>query len=361
MSFQTLLTNHTPFASEKFVLPTPDGQEAVLIVLAATFEAKGGASLAPCEKQPPVLAEDLYAGDPASSSLLAENELALSKRLVDVVVVGTAYAPRGKPAEKVAIGLQIGDVNKSLWVSGHRIWALRSPTRPVPFEKMPIRYERAFGGTNPQNGNSFRSNPVGVGFKGAVSNDALKAAIPNVEYADATVQSPSDQPRPAGLTPIARSWAPRASFGGTYDDKWLDNRWPLLPLNFDSRFNQITPPDQQSATIRGGERIRLVHLTPDGLWEFALPRLDVPVQLVYDKRDAVGALRLDTVVIEPDARRVRMTSRLCLVTERGTGLLREIVLGHVTRGWLTSMRQRKTYLDFGRTGGANRGVPSYHL
>jgi hypothetical protein len=361
MSFQTLLTNHTPFAAEKFVLPTPDGQEAVLIVVAATFEAKPGASLVPSDNQSPILVEDIYAGDPTTASLLAENELALVKRLVDVVVVGTAYAPRGKPAEKVAIGVQIGDINKSLLVSGHRVWALRSPTRPVAFERMPIRYERAFGGASPQNGTLFRANPVGVGFKGAVSNDALKAAIPNIEYPDATMNGPSDQPRPGGLTPIARSWIPRVSFGGTFDAKWLEHRWPLLPTDFDIRFNQIVPPDQQSATIKGGERARLIHLTPDGSWEFTLPLLDVPVHLVYDKRDAVGALRLDTIVVEPDHRRVRMTSRLSLVTERGSGLLREIVLGHVTRGWLTSMRKRKTYLDFAHTGGGNRNVPCYRL
>jgi hypothetical protein len=359
MSFQALLTNHTPFAADRFVLLTPDGQEAVLVVLAATFEAGRGGALAPSETQPAVLAEDVYLGAPGSSSLLAENELALAKERVDVIVVGTAYAPRGQPTSKVAVGVQVGDVNKALWVSGHRIWALRSPTRPVPFEEMPIRYERAFGGTNPQNGASFAGNPVGVGFKGAASRDDLKTQIPNVEYPDDAIRGPSDHPRPAGLTPIARSWKPRVTFAGTYDDRWLEGRWPLLPTDFDLRFNQIAPPDQQSATLSGGERGRLIHLTPDGLWDFTLPRLDVPVHLVYDARDAVGTLRLDTIVLEPDARRVRMTARLCLVTERGTGLLREIVVGHVTRGWLTSLRKRKIYLDPRHTGGALRDRPSY--
>jgi hypothetical protein len=146
---------------------------------------------------------------------------------------------------------------------------------------------------------------------------------------------------------------------GTYDGQWLGARWPLLPDNFDDRFNQIAPVDQQSRTIAGGERVRLTHLTPDNLWEFALPRLDVPVHLVYDKGSATGVLRLDTVVIEPDRRRVRMTARLCLVTERGTGLLREIVLGHMTRAWLRGMNARKRYLDFGHTAGADRRAPSY--
>ena len=74
---QAVLTNHTPFAADRFVLPTPDGQEAVLVVLAATLETGRGGVLAPAEVQPAVLAEDFYAGSPGSSSLLAENELPL--------------------------------------------------------------------------------------------------------------------------------------------------------------------------------------------------------------------------------------------------------------------------------------------
>jgi hypothetical protein len=357
MSFQTVLSNRTPFAAGKFVLVDPNGQEAVLVVLAATFEGERE-RLTLADEQPAPFVEDLYAGDPAGSSLLQENELALAKPRVDVVVIGTAHAPGGKPAERVPVELRVGDVRKALWVSGYRGWAMRSPSKAVPFTAMPMQYEHAFGGVSPK-GVVFDENPVGVGFMGAVSRDKVKAEIPNIEYPDAMIRSPSDKSRPAGLGPVARWWQPRVAFAGTYDEQWKETRWPILPTDFDPRFNQIAPADQQSATLVGGESARLMNLTPDGIWEFRVPRLQVPVRLIYDTRDDRANLRLDTITLEPERRRVRLTARLSVTTVRGPDALREIVLGHMTRGWLIGLRTRKRYLDFGGTHGADRSTPPY--
>jgi hypothetical protein len=359
MSFQAVLTNHTPFPAEKFVLMDRDGQEAVLVVLAATFEAPPAGELTVAEEQGELLVEDVYSDDPASSSLLIENELALEKPRVDVVVRGTAYAPRGRPAEQVPIELRLGDIRKALWVTGHRVWSFRSLSRPHPFAEMPVTYERAFGGMNLAKNVFFGPNPVGVGFKGAVSRDPVQAAVPNVEYPDSMMTSPSDKLRPAGLGPIARWWEPRTRLAGTYDEKYLASRWPLLPPDFDAAFNQIAPADQQSTTLAGGEMARLVNLTRDGKWEFRLPRLEIPVHLVYDTRFEETRLRLDTVFIEPDQRRVRLTSRLCRTTVRGPETLREIAVGRVSRGWLRSRRERKPYLDLAGTRGGLRTSTPY--
>ena len=358
MSFQAALTNHTPFSAEKFVLMDLDGQEAVLILVTATFE-DAGRGFKVAEKQIEPFVEDVYAGDPETSSLLAENDLSLAKPLVDVIVTATAYAPQGKPAGQVPVELRVGDLRKVLRVSGHRIWALRSPSRPAPFMEMPIRYERAYGGTNAASKATFLPNPVGVGFKGVVSRDALQAEIPNIEYPDSLMGGPSDKLRPAGFGPIARWWDPRPKLAGTYDKKYLDSRWPLLPLDFDPRFNQMAPADQQSATLVGGEPARLVNLTRDGLWDFRLPRLEVPVHLVYDDTIEETHPRLDTILIEPDHRRVRLTARLCRTTVRGRRALREIVVGQVSRGWLKSRREHKPYLDLGGTLGSVRPAPPY--
>ena len=131
-----------------------------------------------------------------------------------------------------------------------------------------------------------------------------------------------------------------------------------MPTDFDPRFNQVAPIDQQSRAIAGGEVVRLVNLTPDGIWQFRLPRLHVPVWLVYDRGHSRPELRLDTVWIEPDARRVRMTARLAVQTVRGQ-VLREIVLGHTTRGWQRCVDVRKRYLDFRGTGGGDPHTPAY--
>src|SRR5205085_2130345 len=124
--------------------------------------------------------------------------------------------------------------------------------------------------------------------------------------------------------------------------------WPLLPKDFNPLHNQAAPPDQRSAEVVGGEEVTLVNLTPDGVWTFRLPRLDVPVRLI----DAVGrgataaevSPRLDTVILEPDARRVLMSARLAIPVDRHRPPLREVVLGHVTGGWLRSRLTGKKFL-----------------
>ena len=79
--------------------------------------------------------------------------------------------------------------------------------------------------------------------------------------------------RGAGLGPVACHWQP-CGWGGTYDEKWLWERQPLLPEDFDGRPPSLRPEDQQAPEyLRGGEPVELVNLTPGGLLRFNLPRL----------------------------------------------------------------------------------------
>src|SRR4051794_33683067 len=55
-------------------------------------------------------------GDPEWSTVQYESELAPYKPSVDVVVIGKAYAPQGKPAPQMRISVQVGGREKSLVV-----------------------------------------------------------------------------------------------------------------------------------------------------------------------------------------------------------------------------------------------------
>lgn len=363
MSFAAVVDNHTPFIADKYVLPDNDGQEAVLIVLAATFAAAPGDALKPADEQAPIQEKDGHRGDPASTSVRRENDLALEKPLVDVLLNAQAYAPRGQTTTSVEVQVNVGDIRKKLLVRGDRRWtALLGPTSPEPFTKMPIIWERAYGGIEPDSSAPAveRRNLIGVGHRGARSADPdIRTEVPNIEYPNSQMGSRTQRVDPAGLGAVARGWLPRIQYAGTYDAAWLANRWPLAPADFDPRFNQAAPADQQSGTIRGGEEVELRNLTPDGLWRFRLPRLDVPVRLFYDDRQAEISLRLDTVLIEPDDRRVMLVSRAVVRTVRNRGVLRAIVLGHVTRGWLRAKTARKEYIDSAGNLGTDPARRSY--
>jgi hypothetical protein len=132
---------------------------------------------------------------------------------------------------------------------------------------------------------------------------------------------------------------------GTFDDGWKRRRWPLAPRDFDPAFNQSAAPDQQLERYIGGESVRLVNLTPEGEWIVRLPKLEVPVHLIHEDRLDAAALRVDTVEIEPELRRVIVTGRCAIVVEPRRGRLEQIVLGHVTRAWLEAKRTGKCYID----------------
>jgi hypothetical protein len=340
VSFNPVLENRTPFEATTFVFPDGDGQEVLLIVMAATFAAPPGAGLRLAEEPSPIRTADEPRGDPAASSTTYESDVALAKPFVDVLAIGHAYAPPGTAANQVAVRIQVGDVNKTLLVTGDRgrLGGVQ------PFERMPIIYERAFGGTNDQ-GEVDPRNPIGVGYRGARSSDPdVHTVAPNIAY-------PNQDREPAGFGALGRGWKPRIDFAGTYDQEWLDTRWPILPSNFDGRHYQAAPLDQQSRSIQGGEHVQVVNMTPEGVWRFRLPVLDVPVHLLYADRQQRARLSLDTVLIEPDCYRVTLTSRLGIRTIRNAGFLREVVLGHVTSGWLRARLRRKLYIDRVGAGG----------
>jgi hypothetical protein len=359
MSLVAMLDNRTPFAAMHCLLPDGQGGEALLVVVKGSFAigADGEPSLA--ESQVDVRLVDEPRGDPKRGVPLWDSDLALFKPRVDLLLDAIAYAPHGRPAEQFFVELHVhepeqregdrrgGDIklSKSLLISGDRVWEGEQPSRPVPFVSMPLRWERAYGGTRSRERIDAR-NPVGIGYQGARSVDPqVSSELPNIEDPGATLVRPDTPSVPAGFGTVARAWLPRRALAGTFDDGWKRRRWPLAPRDFDPAFHQAAASDQQLEHYRGGERVRLVNLTPEGEWLVRLPKLDVPVHLLHEDRIDRAALRVDTVELEPELRRVVVTARLALAVEPRRGRLETIVLGHVTPAWLEAKRTGKCYID----------------
>ncbi len=304
--------NRTPFAAERAWVRDRNGAEVWLVAVKCTFDIAPDGTTAVAEEQPPVLRVPEHHGEPGKSSVRYDGDLVLTKTTTDVIVVGHAYAPQGRPLAHIDAGFRVGPVQKMLRVTGDRRWGVSGPTMPEAFTRIPLLYERAFGGADPRSAHPERDwdarNPVGTGF--AVSRDNVSGrALPNFEYPDDTVRTWKDRPRPAGFGPVASHWHPRARFSGTYDDTWMKTRQPLLPDDFDDRFYQCAPEDQQApALLRGGEPVVLYHLTPGGLLRFFLPKLFLAfVTRFTDGSQEIHRQRsLHTVILEPDHPRVSL-------------------------------------------------------
>lgn len=269
------------------------------------------------EQQPPVMADE-YWGEPDKSSLKYEGQSAYTRPCTDVYVTGSAWAYQEHAVNNMLVVVRIGTGVVAATVIGDRYWdrdfagnLVRSS--PQFFTQMPLLWENAFGGWSPET-NAKKSvyeprNPVGKGIY-RTHDQAQGSPLPNIEHPRQLIKSASDRPEPIGFGPIMRSWQPRASFGGTYDEKWVRKRAPFWPLDFDERFFCAAPPSLQiSPHLKGGERVRLEGLHPGGFWDFPLPAPKLVVSNHYKKRHDHGSMVLDCVQFHTDEGYFTMTWR----------------------------------------------------
>jgi hypothetical protein len=304
--------NQTEFAADRGWVRDRDGTEIWLVAVKATFDILPDGTTQVSEEQPDVLRTPVHHGEPGRSSLRYESDLVLRKSTTDVTLCGHAHAPGGQPVNALDVGLRVGNLKKVLRVSGDRTWGGLGPTSPEPFTTMPLVYERAFGGVDPASSHPERDwewrNPVGTGFACSRSG-ASKVRLPNVEYPDQLMRSWDERPAPAGFGPLASHWQPRASFAGTYDDAWMQERQPLLPRDFDERFFHCAPQDQQSpGPMRGGEPVVLLNVSPHGALRFLLPKISLGFETRFRGTEAQihRYRRLHGVILEPDFPRVSL-------------------------------------------------------
>src|SRR4051812_22960677 len=103
-----------------------DGREMLVVVVKATYTLPApGLEPALAEAQVPLVEADRYTGEPGLSAPLHETDFAHGKPACDVLLVGSAYAPRGR-ATQVEVGLQVGTFAKQFRVLGHRRWHSRA-------------------------------------------------------------------------------------------------------------------------------------------------------------------------------------------------------------------------------------------
>jgi hypothetical protein len=213
---------------------------------------------------------------------------------------------------------------------------------------MPIAWERSFGGTDPDEPSAFEPrNPVGCGVRKRVA-DLKGQPAPSFEDPRAPIAEAGVKATPVGLGPVAPHWLPRRGWAGTYDEAWQKERFPLLPENFDPRFLNAAPLDQQLDGYQPGELVRLGFLGVAARDEFALPALAPTVTVVDGKTIVEVAPRVDTIVIAPAERRVSVVARALHLPAPQGGPLKLVYVGRLTRGQRRALEVGKPYVRAGR-------------
>ena len=298
------LDNRTEYVVHPQVLADRDG-ERLVVVVKATFELEGAAlEPAPPERMRGVRLADVPWDPEVPASIAYPCDLALRKPATDVVVVGRAHAPGGRPIPRFEARLEIGPLQRAIAVFGPRVWgkdgAAIGPAQPTA--EVDLKWDLAWGGfddSDPEDPREEPRNPVGRGVARRAES-LTGAAAPQIEEVGHPITSRDVRAAPAGLGPIGRAFAPRRGYAGTYDRTWKENRAPLLPDDYDDRHAQVAPPPQiVTSPLAGAVPVRLVHLTPRPAVAFPLPAIVLELGIEVRGREPVRVRpMLDTVLVD---------------------------------------------------------------
>ena len=336
----------------------PSGREHVVVVTKRrlSFPAEQSGVCTWSEDMPELVTADEFSAEPGMSAVTFESDFALRKPFCDVSISGAAYAPHGRPMPMIYAGLQCGKISKSIAVFGPRVWERLitgyAPSQPEPFRRQTISYDYAFGGadtldpadTEPA---MYPLNIVGTGWHQSRNRDLIEGApMHHCEDPQNLVRSPWDTVAPVSFGPIARGAPERAKYAGTYDEAWIENRFPHLPDDYDDRYAQSVGVDQQMRHPTGGEVIKISNMMPDhdGAFEMRLPPLDLPV--VFSRirgADIPAEPVVDTLIIEPDKKHIDVVTRASLPLKRDILEMREAIIGKRGRGYWRARALGKNY------------------
>jgi len=236
------------------------------------------------------------------STVRYPSDLAPFKPKADVMLIGSAHPPKSDGNAclvRFAFGATGNRFERHVAVFGERYWSpgiVRSMTEPAPFKSVPLDWSRAFGGSG------FAANPAGIGRR---ADESGLQRLPNLENPKRLISAPGDRPKPVCFAPIPMTWPQRWKRLGSYDHAWLTKRWPYQPADFDWRFHQAAPQEQQLLHLQGDEPFDISGAHAEhGRLRGNLP--GVRARAFACKTAAAGAgleeivLHLDTVVFDTD-------------------------------------------------------------
>ncbi len=286
------------------------GSWVLTFVAKATFDLQPGKAQLAADQEP-IHEQDCHWDDDPARSVYAPNDLAPMKSRADVLLVGSAYAPKGQSVRSLFARLIVGELDKSIEVHLDRTFgpdgSLLEGSR---FTRMPLAYERAAGGSD-------TTNPIGVRLD--VRDGLGRIKLPNLQQPGLAIHGPGTAIPPVGFGPISESWPVRSNRLGRYLSSWSSHSLAGTPLpdDLDRSFFNAAPPDQQLAEIAEDARIVMENLHPE--WPRLVTNLPgLRPRAVFEGRGGSQLLKMraDSLWIDSDRAIACLTFRSQCVLER---------------------------------------------
>jgi hypothetical protein len=316
------LVNQTPLAARVSVSRKDRSQERVGMVWAkATFRwADGQEPWLDSEAPFPLFDRDIE----TELGLLPQDNLPRPPKGFEVILLGAAHAPNAVPVTAMTVALSVGTVRRELLVFGDRLWRGKGVSAtisaPEPFVRMPLVYERAFGGTRDvlidrdavlRVSDPF--NPLGRGFDPGPQVAPLaqlfkaprpypqydeRRALPNIEGPATRITHWEDAPRPACWSAMPMSFAEHALRCFALPEQPMRLPEKLIPRQLYHRAH----PDWIIDAPEPGAMLLLQGLSPTGDVRFRFPALSALADYVMGSELGSWNMMPQMVVLLPEQR-----------------------------------------------------------
>jgi len=345
----------------------PEGGQILSVVCKRTYHVDDRGRLTRAPEQIPLFEDFIL--DPATPTVIVHDvDLVPFKPVTDVLVLGHAYAPSA--AASILTAVRIGHRSKQVLAIGDRRASLSRTgeilfSEPEPFERMPLGYDRAYGGIDaisesrlgdptapikaclPREAQgpgvseySYPRNFAGRGYLIEATPEAVEAlGLPNLEDLDdrltpdrivvGSTRAWPRMPLPASYGVVDYGWFPRIAYMGVVPlhepehAEFEEVRRGLAPESIlketfltpdpeiDFRFTSCGSLGLQLSHLRGDEEIVLYNLHPQQpKWEIQLPgeRPEIATDGRSGKMKKTDPV-IQTITIEPDQDRVTVVWR----------------------------------------------------
>jgi uncharacterized protein YjbI with pentapeptide repeats len=248
----------------------------------------------------------------------------------DALLVGHFHAPGGRSVRLAEAGLTVGNRSLRVAVVGRRTWSLgkRWPGHEtaLPFTKLDLRWENAFGGPGSD------ANPVG---RGSSEGPPQALDLPQIERLDRPFSAPEQRPDPICFAPLRRDWFLRRALLGTFDRRWQETRWPWFPEDFDWRHFQSAVPELRFRNyIAGDETISCLNLHPTvPEYETSLPGVKVLAAVQRRVEGAPGGAKIEPVGMNLDTLWIDMDAETACLVWRGHCRTRDKEMSDILNAW----------------------------
>jgi hypothetical protein len=236
-----------------------------------------------------------------------EGETPFLRDGADLIVLGKAYPSEGS-STGVTVSIRAETIQYDIQVVGDRKWIRGNdgnlvPSPPLPFNSMPLTWDRAFGGKAKVEAGDlpFAANPHGRGFY----MDAVQAEnrpLPNLEDPANPVRTWKDQPQPRAPGPYGKEGAMRAHRSAEFD---TTGPVPKLVRLKPAYFNNANPQLILKPLPPAGSTVTISNVRPGGRGcRFVLPDLAFHVYVQLKDRPYVFPVHLESIIILAEEERV---------------------------------------------------------